>query len=298
MEHERREEKLREEQIREQKRRDEQFERLLTKVTESQQIQVQGVRDIEHRRAEAIEEQIKQADIRWKKEREGRERREALKSIPPPQPMTFNQDLADYIEMFEANMASREIDPGAWTHHLIPLLNGKASTAISGLPPEARADYETLRDTILATAHTTTKYASKAFWTHTKPAGESLRVTATKIARLARRFAVGKSEEEIREKFCTEKIIQLLPPETQAYVREKEPSTPYAAADLATKHFILKEIDEVKFDSEKPWTFKSKSELGPHERHHKAFKPWYQRNNRGFDKRSENYNSHTYTQMT
>ena len=61
------------------------------------------------------------------------------------------------------------------------------------------------------------------------------------------------------------KIIQLLPPETQAYIREKKPSTPYAAADLATKHFILKEIDEIKFfkfDSEKPWTFKSKSELG------------------------------------
>ena len=51
-------------------------------MTESPQIQVQGVRDIELRRAEAIEEQIKQADIRWKK-REEIEKREALKSIPP-----------------------------------------------------------------------------------------------------------------------------------------------------------------------------------------------------------------------
>ena len=37
-------------------------------------------------------------------EKEGRDRKEGSIKVhtPPPQPITFNQDLADYIEMFEA----------------------------------------------------------------------------------------------------------------------------------------------------------------------------------------------------
>lgn len=50
--------------------------------------------------------------------------------------MTQDQDLADYLDMFEDNMVSREIPKAAHAKHLLRLLNTKATIAISGLPAE------------------------------------------------------------------------------------------------------------------------------------------------------------------
>ena len=54
-------------------------------------------------------------------------------------------------------MRSREIPKAAQAKHLLPLLNPKASTAISGLPAEDKDDIEVLTKTLLATVYETTK---------------------------------------------------------------------------------------------------------------------------------------------
>ena len=79
-------------------------------------------------------QRAEQAD-RWKAEKAEREHQAQLKAIPPPQSMAKDQDLADYIEMIEANMQSREIPKHAWAKHLVPLLHPQVNPSISSLPP-------------------------------------------------------------------------------------------------------------------------------------------------------------------
>lgn len=43
-----------------------------------------------------------------KRDREEKQRKERLKQLPKPQPMTFKEDIEDYLELFEANMIDRE----------------------------------------------------------------------------------------------------------------------------------------------------------------------------------------------
>ena len=114
--------------------------------------------------------------------------------------MSKDQDITDYLELFQTNMECREIPVAARASHLIPLLNSKARIAISGLPPEAKLDIDVLKKTLLATANTTTRYASKAYWTFPKKAGDSFFAMGTQMMKLARRFAVGASPDEVR---CT-----------------------------------------------------------------------------------------------
>ena len=135
--------------------------------------------------------------------------------------MARDQDLADYLELFTDNMDSRKIPKSARAKHLLPLLNSKATTAISGLPAEAKMDIDVLMSTLLSTVYETTKFASKAYWQHTKQGGDSARTTMTKLLRLARRFAVAESVDKVIEIFTIEKFLQLYPQRFKLIVERK-----------------------------------------------------------------------------
>ena len=173
--------------------------------------------------------------------------------------MAKDHDLADYIEMFEANMNSREIPKHAWAKHLVPLLHSRVTPSIASLPPADKLNFDVLKETLLATAYATTKYASRALWLSHKKTDASLKAYGNQLLRLCKRFTEGaESVHDACELFAAEKFIQELPPDVADYVREKEPKKVGDAADLAAKQFTLQNIDEFKYDSSKPWTGKAK----------------------------------------
>ena len=216
---------------------------------------------------------------RYEEEKEERSKREALKAIPAPPPMSKDQDIADYLELFETNMECRQIPKAARASHLIPLLNSKSLVAISGLPPEAKLDMAVLKKTLLATANTSTRYASKAYWDFTKKSGDSFLAMGTQMMKLARRFATAGTADEVMEKFTIENMLQKMPAEMQQYCREKEPVSIENLANMAGKYFALKGLDELKMDANKPWTLKPREDKVEEKKHNwhgkrKPFKQW------------------------
>ena len=240
--------------------RDKQFQTLIQTLAASQKADSERLRAVEKEYTLAVKEQRTEQANRWKAEKAEREHQAHIKDIPPPQPMTKDQDLADYIDMFEANMQSREIPKHAWAKYLVPLLHSRITPSIASLPPADKLDFAVLKETLLATAYaTTTKYASRALWLSHKKPDASLKAYGNQLLRLCKRFTEeAESVHDACELFATEKFIQDLPPDIGDYVREKEPKKVGEAADLAAKQFTLQNIDEFKYDSSKPWTSKAK----------------------------------------
>ena len=201
-----RDNKLREEIAAKEDERNNTLADLLRALTESNDRAAEATIRAEQSRSRQAKELAKEQERRWQEEKERKEKQDFLKAIPPPPAMTRDQDLADYLELFTDNMDSREIPGPARAKHLLPLLNSKATTAISGLPAEAKMDIDVLMSTLLSTVYETTKFASKAFWQHTKQGGDSARTTMTKLLRLARRFAVAESIDKVIEIFTIEKF--------------------------------------------------------------------------------------------
>lgn len=184
---------------------------LLEEIIRSNRDTTEQARIAEEKRMQLSEKQEREAARRWKEEKVEKARKEALKAIPPPPPMTKDQDVADYLDLFQDNMKSREIPKLAKAKHLLPLLNTKATIAVSGLPPEDKANIDTLMETLLSIAYETTKYASKAYWQHAKQGGDSARTTMTKLLRLGRRFALAESPEKTLKRLTMEKFYSSIP---------------------------------------------------------------------------------------
>ena len=66
------------------------------------------------------EAEAKSRKEQHKKELAEKERQQRIRLLPAPQPMTSKEDVADYLEMFTANMTDREIPKVYWAHHLLP----------------------------------------------------------------------------------------------------------------------------------------------------------------------------------
>ena len=76
------------------------------RANEPAEVAAQRSEESERRREGRADKQSRDQERRWKAEKEDKLKREALKSIPPPAAMTQDQDLADFLDMFEDNMVS------------------------------------------------------------------------------------------------------------------------------------------------------------------------------------------------
>ena len=140
--------KLREEMAAKEDERNSTLAALVRALTESNERAAEATRRAEESRLKQAKVLADEQERRWQEEQERREKQEFLKAIPPPPAMTKDQDLADYLELFTDNMDSREIPGPARAKHLLPLLNSKATTALSGLPAEAKMDIDVLKSTL------------------------------------------------------------------------------------------------------------------------------------------------------
>ena len=77
----------------------------------------------------------------------------------------------------------------------------------------------------------------------------SIRDYASRLLRLLKRFAEDTDPQEVLQKVLRERVIQVLPKEAKAFVRNREPQTVSAACSLAEQYFANDEKDLTSWDS-------------------------------------------------
>ena len=174
-----------------------------------------------------------------------------LKSIPQVQPMHAKEDVTEYLEIFEETQKARGNHKDNWVHTLLPLLNKQCKSVVMSLPAASKLKYKQVKQEILSTASAHTKQAAKVFWEHSKKAGTTWREEASTLLKQIKKFTPGPTAELVRTQVATEKLIQMLPGRAQAFVREREPSSPTKAADLASSYFASHNMDELQWESYK-----------------------------------------------
>lgn len=170
----------------------------------------------------------------------------------------------EYLEIFEHTQRARGNHKDNWVHTLLPLLNKQCKAVVMCLPAASKTKYKLVKQEILATASPHTKQASKAFWEHGKKQGTTWREEASTLMKQLKKFTAGPTIEQIRQQIATEKLLQMLPGKAQAFVREREPSTPTEAADLASSYFSSHNMDELQWENYKDFPKKANHKDRPH----------------------------------
>ena len=184
-----------------------------------------------------------------KKDKADREKQERIKLIPKPQPMTAKEDVDEYLELFEINMADRDIPKNIWAHHLIPLLNSNCKAAVASLPLGAKYHYKTVTDLLTNTCTQTCRYPGQQLLEGGIKQGETFRATVVRLGRLATKYAPEDDAAKVRDKMVLEVFLRSLPKSASNYVREKEPTSACQAADLASKFMSREGRDELKYST-------------------------------------------------
>ena len=187
--------------------------------------------------------------------RSNKEQREAdrlAKLIPQVPVMSPKEDIAEYLELFEQTQVARGVPPEAWSQALVPLLNQTCKDSILNIPVETRLQYADLKDVLLANVSLDDRSAAKKFASAYKVQNQTWRQTGTYMEKQLRKFARGNSADEIRNQVLKESLIQLMPVETAAYVRERKPNTWEEAADLAANHFMAHNVNQTNWEGQRP----------------------------------------------
>ena len=100
--------------------RDSELSELLRQLVISNQNAAEQASRTERDRLEAEGRMRAENRERWEEEKADRNRREALKAIPAPTPMSKDQDIADYLELlraiWSADRSQRLLEPVTYSH--------------------------------------------------------------------------------------------------------------------------------------------------------------------------------------
>jgi len=231
---------------------DDREERLLTIIRDSKadaKMAAQQQADIQRDRLAYDRERYNLDQERLAREHKDKERREKLKLIPKPQPMSSREDVEEFLELFEINMKDRDIPAEMWAHHLVPLLNSTCKTAIATMDMADKFHYPTLKDLLLATCTNTCKYPGRELLQGACKHGETFRATVLRLGKLAYKYAPEHDASTVRDKIVLEIFLATLPERARNYVREKEPGTACEGADLASKFMAREGLDELKYST-------------------------------------------------
>lgn len=130
------------------------------------------------------------------------------------------------------------------------------------MSPSERDNYQTLKAKLIESEETNLKHSAHSFWTLPKDKGMSIRDYGHKLYRLLKRFAGDPDPEVVLQKVLRERIIQILPKDARAFVRNRDPETVAKACCLAEQYFSNEESDLTAWDS------RSNDENRPLSRHH------------------------------
>ena len=217
--------------------------------TKAQELRQKDLLEEEKKRREQREKEAQAKEEARKQREDARKKDERLKAIPNMVPMTRQTDLLEYLALFETTQKKKERLEESWAIHLLPLLNDKFRTVAMNMQPEDREKYQSLKQKLTEAEDRNLKNAVQSFWTLPKDKGMSIRDYASRLLRLLKRFAEDTDPQEVLQKVLRERVIQVLPKEAKAFVRNREPQTVSAACSLAEQYFANDEKDLTSWDS-------------------------------------------------
>ena len=156
-------------------------------------------------------------------EREAARSKDLRLKITPIHRMGEDEDILEYIELFEANQEARDIPTVIWPTNLLPLLNSTCRAAVTAMAPEDRKTYRLVKEELMNTVPETYKRAGESFFTAPKKSGESIQTYLRRLKRLAVRFALKDNPMDILDAFIIERTLQWLPTSAAASIRDRRP---------------------------------------------------------------------------
>ena len=190
-----------------------------------------------------LKEQEEAKENRRKENEVAKKKEERLKAIPNTPAMTKVTDLIEYLALFETTQTRKEREKEEWAIHLLPLRNDKLRVVAMNMSPSERDNYQTLKAKLIESEETNLKNSAHSFWTLPKDKGMSIRDYGHKLYRLLKRFAGDPDPEVVLQKVLRERIIQILPKDARAFVRNRDPETVAKACCLAEQYFSNEESD-------------------------------------------------------
>ena len=177
------------------------------------------------------------------------------KSIPQVQPMSKDEDLTEYFELFEVTQEARRTPRKEYAATLLPLLNKPCKSLAMSLAATERASYSTVKRHLLAQADAKVDTTIQQFWEHRKLTGVSWRQESAELVKLARRCTptkkvnIEQAKDDVRAVFVMEQLLQQLPRNIQTYVRERQPDSLEDVLQHIQKYFKAHRIDELKWET-------------------------------------------------
>lgn len=155
--------------------------------------------------------------------------------------MDHDEDISDYLILFEGAMRDRAIPERRWGTQIQPLLTKRYYTAISALTLEEREDWETMEETLRAADAEANAQAPLNFFVASKNQGESFPRFCTRLTKYFNRMTdhldTTRATKEMAVCIIIERFISTLPYQAQAYVHAKEPETVAMACTAAEEFF-------------------------------------------------------------
>ena len=156
--------------------------------------------------------------------------------------MEDKDDVDSYLEHYERIAALHRWPRHIMALRLLPLLKGQARDCVRDIPDEEITSYEVIKRALLFRFKRTPEYFRKKFRTSRREEGESFLQAVNKMVDQAKKWCTmtgcdRRDPEQVWNLFMKEACYQLLPPELETRVREREPSKYQDIAKIADTIF-------------------------------------------------------------
>ena len=156
--------------------------------------------------------------------------------------MEDKDDVDSYLEHFERIAALHRWPRHVMAVRLLPLLKGQARDCVRDIPDDEITSNDVIKRALLFRFKRTPEYFRKKFRTSRREEGESFLQAVNKMVDQAKKWCTMKGcnrrdPDQVWDLFMQEACFQLLPPELETRVREREPSNYQDIAKLADTIF-------------------------------------------------------------
>lgn len=179
---------------------------------------------------------------------EAKEARRAGRDVPKMAQLGDIEDIELFLSSFEGQMSLYEVPPLYWVAHLLPLLDHASLAYQEQMPAPDKNSFEAVQATLISfhgitPAHYHSRWNKLAY----KP-GESVHQLTQRT--LVTFWAWTKGVSDVGDMMVREKVLSLLPADTQSWVQAQDPPTSSKAAQLADSFLLSR---PVKPDPSRRW---------------------------------------------
>lgn len=222
------------------------------------------------RHEEQRQEELQQRREEARARKEADERRERLRSVQLPPPMTHRSDLKEYLELFESAARRKELPRDDWAPSVIPLLDDRLRGTAVKLPTEVKESYRELKKAPLEKDDQQMQNPAATFWTVTKERGVTALEFSQQLVRLLDRFMVGEDRAACLDSVARERFVQELLKEGQAFVRQKKPRSLLEATRIVEEYFHYKELSYTGWSSRTEGSVQEQVQSQKREKYHRC----------------------------